>query len=124
MRGIAQSVVLLAVVYSAAGCTTWKHNPSAREGIARANSGEIHVYRADGSMVSLVNASIVGDSVVGSSAMTGARVAIPLSAVVSTETKGVSGGKTALLGGGVLLGVVAIAGVVLIIALASVVATN
>ena len=93
-----------------AACTSWHRSPTAAEGVARANSGEIHVNRVDGSMLRLVNASIVGDSLVGTSPVSGARVAIPVSSVVSTETKQVSAGRTAALGGGVLIGVVAVTG--------------
>ncbi len=113
-------LAVLAAAIVAAGCTTWKQNPSPREGVAGAKSGEIHLNLVDGSMVRLVNASVVADSVVGISPVTGARVALPLASVASSETKGVSGGRTALLGGGVLLGVAAVAGVVLLIALVSV----
>ena len=115
-RGI---LAVLAAVTVAASCTTWKQNPSPREGVTRANSGEIRLNLADGSIVRLVNASVVADSVVGISPVTGARVAVLMTSVASTETKGVSGGRTALLGGGVLLAVAAVAGVVLVIAVAS-----
>lgn len=95
-------------------CTSWHRSASPGEAVARANSGEIHVNRVDGAMITLVNASIVGDSLVGVSPVTGARISMPMSAIVSTETKQVSAGRTALLGGGVVVAVAAVASVVLI----------
>ncbi len=100
-----------------AGCSSWHRTPSASEGVSHAKSGEIRVTQLDGSMIRLVNASIVGDSVVGISPVTGARLAIPTSAVAYTETKEISAGRTALLGGGVVLGIVALSAVLLFAAL-------
>jgi len=101
-----------------AGCSSWQRTPSAREGVTRANSGEIRVTQVDGSMIRLVNASIVGDSLIGISPVTGARIAIATIAVASTETKGISAGRTALLGGGVILGIVALSAILLLAAIA------
>ena len=102
-----------------AACSSWHRTPSAVEGVTHAKSGEIHVTRLDGSMVRLVNASIVGDSIVGVSPVTGARLAIPTTAVAYTETKEISAGRTALLGGGVVLGIVALSAILLVAALAA-----
>ena len=102
-----------------AACSSCHRTPSAIEGDSHAKSGEIHVTRLDGSMVRLVNASIVGDSVVGVSPVTGARLAIPTIAVAYTETKEISAGRTALLGGGVILGIVALSAILLVAALAA-----
>jgi hypothetical protein len=104
-------LVLAAAAAVSAACTSWHRAGGPVEGVARAKSGEIRVYRADGSMVRLVNASIVADSLVGVSPVNGARIAIPTAAVIATETKQVSGGRTALLGGGIVLGVIAVAGI-------------
>ena len=101
-----------------AGCSSWQRTPSAREGVTRANSGKIRVTQVDGSMIRLVNASIVGDSLIGISPVTGARIAIATIAVASTETKGISAGRTALLGGGVILGIVALSAILLLAAIA------
>ena len=101
------------------GCSSWQRTPSAIEGVSHAKSGEIHVTRVDGSMVRLVNASIVGDSVVGISPVTGARLAIPTSAVAYTETKEISAGRTALLGGGVIIGLVAVGAILLLAVIAA-----
>jgi hypothetical protein len=98
----------------ATGCTSWHQNSSLTEGVARAKSGEIRVNRVDGSMIRVVNAEIVGDSLIGLSPVTGARVSMPTSAVASTETKQVSSGRTAALGGGILLGAAAAAGILII----------
>lgn len=103
-----------------AGCTSWHRTPSATNGVNHAKSGEIRVTQLDGSMVRLVNASIVGDSVVGISPVNGARLAIPTSAVAYTETKEISAGRTVLLGGGVILGVVAVSAILLVAAVAGV----
>ena len=119
MLRLARTVSVLAVVAAMSGCAAWKHNPSAREGVARANAGEIRVTQVDGIMVRLVNAAIVGDSLIGISAVTGARVAIPTSAVATTETKDFSGRKTAMLGGGIVLGVVALLAIALTVAVAT-----
>ena len=99
------------------GCTSWHRTASPAEGVAKAKSGEIRVYRADGSTIQLVNASIVGDSLVGTSPVTGARISMPTAAVVSTETKQVSAGRTAALGGGVLVGVIAVTAILTFVAL-------
>ena len=112
-------IVAPAVIALVSGCTAWHQNATPVEGVSRAKSGEIRVNRVDGSTVRLVNASIVADSVIGVSPVTGARIAIPTSAIMSTETKDVSGGRTALLGGGILLGVAAVTGILLIVALLS-----
>ena len=95
-----------------AGCTSWHRNTDPNEAVARAKSGEIKVSRTDGSEIRLVSASIVGDSLIGISPVTGARTAIATNAIVSMETKSVSAGRTAALGGGVLIGVVAVTGLV------------
>jgi hypothetical protein len=96
-------------------CASWHQSPGPAEAIARAKSGEIRVYRVDGALVRLVNASIVGDSLIGVSPVTGARVAMPTTAVVSTQTKEFSAGRTALLGGGVVVGVIAVAGILAVV---------
>jgi hypothetical protein len=109
--------LLAATALVSAACTGWHNSSGVAEGVAQANSGEIRVYRADGSNVRLVRASIVGDSLVGFSAGSGARVAIPTSAIVSTETKHVSAGRTAALGGGILIGAAVVGIISLAVAL-------
>ena len=114
MRRNPRTLVVVLGTMMFAACTSWHRNASPSDAVARAKSGEIRVNRVDGSMISLVNASIVGDSLVGVSPVTGARVSMPVSAVVSTETEQVSAGRTALLGGGVVLGLAAVASLLLV----------
>jgi len=99
------------------GCSSFQRAPTPGEGVARARSGEIRVNKVDGSIVPLVNASIVGDSLIGLSPRTGARVAIATSAIASVEAKDIDAGRTALLGGGIILGLAAVAGVVALVAI-------
>ena len=119
MRRRTPVVSLVLGITLLAACSSWHRTPSAIEGVSHASSGEIRVTQLDGSMVRLVNASIVGDTVVGISPVTGARLAIPTSAVAYTETKEISVGRTALLGGGVVLGIVALSAILLVAALAA-----
>lgn len=99
------------------GCSSFQRARTPGEGVARARSGEIRVNKVDGSIVPLVNASIVGDSLIGVSPRTGDRIAIPTSAIASVEAKDIDAGRTALLGGGIILGLAAVAGVVALVAI-------
>jgi hypothetical protein len=115
----AHLTALLTASLLSAACTSWHRAGGAVEGVSKAKSGEIRVHRVDGSVIDLVGASIVGDSLFGVSPVTGARVSMPTAAVMATETKQVSAGRTALLGGGVVLGVIAVAGILVVVLILS-----
>lgn len=96
------------------GCSSFQRARTPGEGVARARSGEIRVNKVDGSVVPLVNASIVGDSLIGISPRTGDRIAIPTSAIASVDAKDIDAARTALLGGGIILGLATVAVVALV----------
>lgn len=117
MRHRTGSLATALAVASLVGCSSFQRARTPGEGVARAKSGEIRVNKVDGSIVPLVNASIVGDSLIGISPRTGARIAIPTSAIASVESKDIDAGRTALLGGGIILGLAAVAGVIALVAI-------
>ena len=117
MRHRTGSLATALAVAFIVGCSSFQRARTPGEGVARARSGEIRVNKVDGSIVPLVNASIVGDSLIGVSPRTGDRIAIPTSAIAWVESKDIDAGRTALLGGGIILGLAAVAGVIALVAI-------
>ena len=112
-------IFCVTLLVSSMACRTWRTQSAPTEvTVADAGSGPIRVVRKDHSVIELRQASIAGDSLVGYAGdREKVRVAMPLSDVSTVSTREVSGGRTAGLAGGVLLGLVALTGILAAIAL-------
>lgn len=103
------------------GCTTWarQSGPPARA-VASHAGARIRVTRTDHSVITVRDARVLGDTIVGRTDDDARlRVAIPVADVASVDARAVSGARTAGLGAGVFLGVLAVAGIAATIALLS-----
>lgn len=109
------------LVFELAGCHSYAAPMSPQAGIARAHSGEVRVTRTDHSALVLTDTRIEQDSVIGvTSDATRTRVAVALSEVTSVEPLKVDAGRTAALGGGIVLAALGILTVVAIIAVSQI----
>ena len=96
------SRLALGFILAFAGCTSWK-TQSAAPADAIAPGDHVRVTRADGSILELTKATVVGDSLSGHSPAakdSSSRTTVPLADVQSVAVNRVSGGKTLLLVGG------------------------
>lgn len=104
-----------------AGCTTWaRQSEPPAEAVASHPGARIRVTRTDHSVITVRDARVVGDTLVGVTD-DDARlpVALPVADVAAVDTRAVSGARTAGLGASVFLGVLAVAGIAATIALLS-----
>ena len=89
------SRLALGFILAFAGCTSWK-TQSAAPADAIAPGDHVRVTRADGSILELTKATVVGDSLSGHSPAakdSSSRTTVPLADVQSVAVNRVSGGK-------------------------------
>src|SRR5690242_14886428 len=113
--------VALVLVVSLSACTTWSRQSNPPAQVVTSHPGAlVRVTRTDHSVVTVRGARVVNDSLVGTT-NDAARlpVSIAVSDVESIDTREVSGARTAGLGAGALLGIIAIAGIAAALAVAS-----
>jgi len=103
------------------GCTTWaRQSAPPAQVVASHPDALVRVTRTDHSVVTVRGATVVGDTLIGTTNDDARlRVAIPVADVEAVDTRAVSGARTAGLGAGVFLGVLAVAGIAATIALLS-----
>lgn len=119
MRGTAL-VGFVSVASLVVGCRTFQRADTPQAALARAGTGPIEVTRTDRSVVRITNASIVGDSLVGvTDDSSPIRIAMATKDVQSVAVRRVSAGRTAALGGGIIVGAVAAFGILIAIAVAN-----
>jgi len=109
----------LAATIALPACTSWagQSAPPAQV-VASHPDALIRVTRADHSVVTVRGATVVGDTLIGTTNDDARlRVAIPVADVEAVDTRAVSGARTAGLGAGLFLGVLAVAGIAATIAL-------
>jgi hypothetical protein len=101
----------LLVVVSAGACTSW-HQQSAPtpQAVATNSSRELRVTGRDHAVYLIRNATVVGDSIVGTTGSPGTRVAVATADVQRIDARKVSGVRTGALtvGAIVLVSVIAI----------------
>ena len=83
------------------GCHGWRSQTNPPSG---ALPNPARITRTDASVVVLRDAEVSRDSIVGQVDGGAGRVAIPLSQVQRIDARGMDGGRTALLGVGILVG--------------------
>jgi len=103
------------------GCTTWaRQSAPPAQVVASHPDALIRVTRTDHSVITVRGATVLGDTLIGTTDDDARlRVAIPVADVEAVDTRAVSGARTAGLGAGVFLGVLAVAGIAATIALLS-----
>lgn len=114
------SLALVATVVLPA-CTTWARQSEPPAQVVASHPGAlVRVTRTDHSVITVRGAKVAGDSLVGTTS-DAARlpVAIPMGDIASVDTRAVSGARTAGLGVGVFVGVLAVAGIAASLALLS-----
>jgi hypothetical protein len=101
-------LVLLASM-TLSGCHGWRSQTNPPSGAQLPDPARI--TRTDASVVVLRDAAVSRDSIVGQVDRSGGteRVAIPLSQVRRIDARGMDGGRTALLGAGILAGLLGLA---------------
>lgn len=104
------------------GCTTWsRQSEPPAQAVASHPGARIRVTRTDHSVVTVRDARVVGDTLVGATDDDARlRVAVPVADIASVDARAVSGVRTAGLGAGIFLGVLAVAGIAATIALLSI----
>ncbi len=103
---------------SVTACRTWVTQPPTRDRIvAERDRGPVRVTKVDNSVVILDHIDAVHDTLFGNTADASEHVAIPLSQVRSIGTKRVSTVRSAGLGAGVIVGLLAVGGLIAGIAL-------
>lgn len=115
------SRLALTATIALAACTTWaRQSAPPADVVASHPAALVRVTRTDHSVITIRGAQIVSDSVVGTTNDDARlRVAIPVADIETVETRAVSGARTAGLGAGIFLGVLAVAGIAATIALLS-----
>ena len=112
---------VLATLVIASACTTWSRQSEPPAQVVAAHPGAlVRVTRTDHSVVTVRDAHVVGDTLVGTT-NDDARVpvALAVSYIESIDTRAVSGARTAGLGVGALAAIIAVAGIAAALALAS-----
>lgn len=111
--------LMIAATIALPACTTWaRQSAPPAQVVASHPDALIRVTRTDHSVVTVRGATVVGDTLVGTTNDDARlRVAIPVADVEAVDTRAVSGARTAGLGAGVFLGVLAVAGIAATIAL-------
>lgn len=114
-------LLVIAGTLALPACTTWAHQSAPPADVVASHPDAlIRVTRTDHSVITLRRAKLVGDTLVGTTDDNARlRVAVPLTDVESVDTRSISGTRTAGLGVGVFLGVLAVAGIAATIALLS-----
>lgn len=113
--------LVIAATLALPACTTWaRQSAPPADVVAKHPDALVRVTRTDHSVVTVRGAKVVGDTLVGTTDDDAhLRVAIPVADVEAVDTRAVSGARTAGLGAGVFLGVLALAGIAATIALLS-----
>lgn len=104
-----------------AACTTWAHQSGPPAQVVASHPGAlVRVTRTDHSVITVRGAQIANDSLIGTT-NDSARlaVAIPVDEIESVDTRAVSGARTAGLGVGAFVAVLAAVGIAAALALAS-----
>lgn len=112
---------VLAATLALPACTTWaRQSAPPAQVIASHPDALIRVTRTDHSVVTVRGATVVGDTLVGTTNDDARlRVAIPVADIETVDTRTVSGARTAGLGAGVLVAAIAVVGVAAALAIAS-----
>lgn len=112
-----RAIATLVLAFSAAGCHSWhaQTSPTPDAISTQAGRGPVRVTRRDHSQLVLVNAQVMGDSIVGQAGSPPQRTAVAMADVERIDTRATSAGKTA----GLVLGVAAVAFAALLVAAAA-----
>jgi hypothetical protein len=121
MRRASRFFPLVIALAGVTACTTWSRQSAPPAQVVSQHPGAlVRVTRTDHSVITLRNASVVNDSLVGTTDdKARLRVAMPVADVVSVDTREVSAARTAGLGIGAVGVVLAVAGIAATIALLS-----
>ena len=121
MKFILVATACASLVLGGTACHTWARQDGTTEAVANAGSSPIRVTRTDHSVIELDHASIANDSLIGyTTDKSHARVAFPVADVTSVSTREVSPARTAGLAAGTVVGLLALAGLLVGIAFAQV----
>lgn len=121
MGRVSRSLPLVIVLTAVTACTTWSRQSAPPAEVVSKHPGAlVRVTRTDHSVITLRDASVANDSLVGTTDdKARLRVAMPVADVASVDTREVSAGRTAGLGVGVVGVVLAVAGIAAAIAMIS-----
>lgn len=116
-----RSFALLPIVAVLAACTTWAHQSAPAAQVVADHPGAlVRVTRTDHSVITLRDARVAGDSLVGTTDdKARLHVAMPVADVASVDTREVSAARTAGLGVGAVGALLAVAGIAAALALLS-----
>jgi hypothetical protein len=114
------AVALASITVASAGCRSWQPSPIERVSPATlANAKAVRVTRLDGSTLEIAGPQLAGDSLVGSVGSPPQRAAVALRDVQRLEERRVDAGRTGGLTAAILLGALAVVGIIAAVALAS-----
>lgn len=113
--------VVIVATLALPACTTWaRQSAPPAQVVASHPDALVRVTRTDHSVVTVRDAKVVGDTLVGTTNDDAhLPVAIPVADVEAVDTRAVSGARTAGLGADVLVAAIAVVGVAAALAIAS-----
>lgn len=116
----AKRYVLITGMLVLPACMTWTQSQPPGAALEHTSRRPLLIARTDHSTVEITNASVQGDSLVGTAADgSNARISIPLSDITAVATREISPGRTLALTGGIILGTLGALFIALVIALST-----
>jgi len=112
IRSALAIVLAVSATTTATACSSWRHQDGPAPQVLAGQHGEVRVTRHDHAVYRLRDATVVGDSIVGTSGSPGERVAIAVADVERIDARKVSAVKT----GAATIGVLAVVSVIAVAA--------